>query len=507
MNVAVTGSLTSRDHETRLVASSIGPISLGSQRPRRGDLRRRVLPFYVLVDVSIEPQPHAEESDTSFDTMQLLTPALMDMLDDSPLYAGLIQIAVIDFAERASTVLHLSHPLDSLLSRLPIVQHGTNRSYAAGFGHLETAIRNDVTYLQATEHHVGRPVVLFCVTGEPSESAHMWNGALDSLLRSTDPALVFVPFVLGPLLPDTVMRLASHRQTSAVLGQWSQPEHNSPDAGSVVDAIVEEIRRTVEALHAVDHKPSILVQTSKSTRHSSVQATTPAQQPGLGTRHDATSLSVAHSARSMDPSFEFEFTYRSGRVAARPRNLQYLWQSRRWARAHGCDYPTPGQRQRLLASLAALLAERHHNGGVAGNLKTSNMLWRLDPTPQLLLRHDQTFPEPFHALSFEPPESADFAQRHERLQAMDRSHPLVEELRIAATEHTTATDVYKFGLIVERVCSPEGRLLDELPAPVSVLLRASLSEHPRDRPSMRAWHDALSPASRAPNHSLQETES
>ncbi|MET8685277.1 lipopolysaccharide kinase InaA family protein [Streptomyces sp. NPDC004732] len=134
------------------------------------------------------------------------------------------------------------------------------------------------------------------------------------------------------------------------------------------------------------------------------------------------------------------------------------------------------KRLRLLADLAATVTRLHRQGVIVGDLSPKNVLFRLAPTPRCLLidcdsmrlRGKDVLPQ-VETEGWEAPEAA---------------------------KATTASDVFKFGLIATRLFNRDQHSTDlsglrSISTDLATLADSSRRTDPRGRPELADWHRAL----------------
>jgi hypothetical protein len=206
----------------------------------------------------------------------------------------------------------------------------------------------------------------------------------------------------------------------------------------------------------------------------------------------------------------------SGAVKTQPRELQLLFMDDDETRARGMAVVSMKTRIELCGQIARSLGLLHRAHVVYGDVSARNVIYdtsvRSKPDTVLvdcdsvrIAGTRSAFGSQPHTPMWEPPECQNAKKKlaiARRTVGVSASH--IESLKQSLMTQSTPTDVYKYGLLVIRILdygrgrSPNRNprhaeaILHRFAGPqVASLLRHSLSEDPRDRPTMREWFDAM----------------
>jgi serine/threonine protein kinase len=217
--------------------------------------------------------------------------------------------------------------------------------------------------------------------------------------------------------------------------------------------------------------------------------------------------------RLIPHEFFQQLRLRSGATETVTRELQFLWQDQGWCSRTGVPFASVDERLRLLRGLSLALAILHKANVVYGDISATNVLYRLRPSPAIMLidcdavRLSGTSPvfgkQP-HSPDFQPPEALAAQALLRRLSKADHNDPrigsLISRYKQQYSVQNVPTDVYKFALVVIRTLAPgPGRSASRDPQSVARylsrdaldLLHGSLDPTPSNRPAMRLWYSAL----------------
>ncbi|WP_328645145.1 VWA domain-containing protein [Amycolatopsis sp. NBC_00348] len=134
----------------------------------------KLLPFYLVVDVSYSMQGEKLESANK------IMPKVLDALAEAPILSDKVRFAVLDFADDAQVRLPLCDLLDEDVT-LPSLSLRGGTSYAAAFRLLRSEIEANVKQLKADGFAVHRPAVFFLSDGEPTDGEAEWRAAFTEL--------------------------------------------------------------------------------------------------------------------------------------------------------------------------------------------------------------------------------------------------------------------------------------------------------------------------------------
>jgi uncharacterized protein YegL len=175
--------------------------------------RAKILPFYLLVDVS-----YSMSEDGKLDAANSIVRELKNALAEHPVIADKVRFSVIDFSDDSNVVLPLCdlsmHEGDTNFA----IRGGT--SYVSAFQTARRQIEQDVNQLKADGFDVHRPALFFVSDGDPTDDMSAWQQAFAELTaydRSTKTGFAYYPNVI-PLgvgaRPDTLRDLIHPRDRS-----------------------------------------------------------------------------------------------------------------------------------------------------------------------------------------------------------------------------------------------------------------------------------------------------
>ncbi|AEH08889.1 MULTISPECIES: serine/threonine protein kinase [Protofrankia] len=172
----------------------------------------------------------------------------------------------------------------------------------------------------------------------------------------------------------------------------------------------------------------------------------------------------------------------TGRSERRPSEARSLFAGPEQMRALGLPFPDRAQRWWLCLRLAYLVAFLHNQGIVFGDISARNVLYRLRPTPDVLLVDCDAVRKVGNAAVVDQGHTPDFFP------------PVIHE------PQSISSDLFKLGLFIVRILAP-GRTVTPESATRAVedaldrtgmdLVRASLSADPSARPAALAWYRYL----------------
>jgi uncharacterized protein YegL len=134
----------------------------------------QLLPFYVVVDVSISMQGR------KLDAANEILPQIVDALAQNPILSDKVRFGLIDFSDDASVRLPLCDLLEPNLA-LPGLAVRGGTSYAAAFGLLRREMDANIAQLKGDGYVVHRPAVWFISDGAPTDPEPVWRQAFTDL--------------------------------------------------------------------------------------------------------------------------------------------------------------------------------------------------------------------------------------------------------------------------------------------------------------------------------------
>jgi uncharacterized protein YegL len=176
--------------------------------------RAKILPFYLVVDVS-----YSMIEEGKMDSANGIMPELANALAENPIIADKVRFGVIDFSDDSRVVLPLCDLSMQSVPTAPFTARGAT-SFVAAFRTLRSQIEQDVTQLKADGFDVHRPAVFFFSDGEPTDGDHEWRAAFQELTaydRTAATGFPFfpnvIPFGVGSK-PETLKELIHPRDRS-----------------------------------------------------------------------------------------------------------------------------------------------------------------------------------------------------------------------------------------------------------------------------------------------------
>lgn len=162
-----------------------------------------VMPFYVIVDVSVSMTPDIDELNQALEKFLVA-------VRNEPVVDDVAQVGVVSFSDDAKVVMPLAQPSEIVVRKLHI-EGGTN--YGAAFQKIAKVIDDDVAALKKQGYKVYRPCVFFMSDGEPQDRD--WHQTFTSALTydqasgtgmKTHP--LFIPFGFRDASEDIMRQLA-----------------------------------------------------------------------------------------------------------------------------------------------------------------------------------------------------------------------------------------------------------------------------------------------------------
>ncbi|GAA0447093.1 hypothetical protein Aca07nite_57730 [Actinoplanes capillaceus] len=178
-----------------------------------GDDRLLVLPFYIVVDVSLSMSVPQGGDKSAIQAANEILPTVIDGIEASPTLGDVVRLGAVDFSDDARVVLRL----DDVRNVNPIPQFTVRgaTSYAAAFRLLRQEIEKDYAQLRGDNYKAYRPAVFFITDGEPTDEQSDIVAAYNDL---TDPSFKLrpnlIPFGVGTATKDQ-------------LDQWVYPKEGS----------------------------------------------------------------------------------------------------------------------------------------------------------------------------------------------------------------------------------------------------------------------------------------
>lgn len=157
-------------------AAPVQPVPSTIDTPAPQDDKAKLLPFYLVCDVS---QSMVESG--ALQEANNILPSLVQALEKDPIISDKVRFGVVDFSDDARVVL----PLVDLLEQttLPLLEGRGRTSYKAAFDLLRTQIERDVNQLKADGYAVHRPAVFFLSDGAPTDPEPEWRAAFAALTQ------------------------------------------------------------------------------------------------------------------------------------------------------------------------------------------------------------------------------------------------------------------------------------------------------------------------------------
>lgn len=145
-------------------------------------MKPKVLPTYLVVDVSNSMTPHQDTLNETLDKLHAT-------LAESPRVSEFAHVSIIAFSTTPQVVVEMTN-----MERVPAVPEMTCNgvtNYGAAFDLVRERVDIDVPALNAQDKSVLRPAVFFLTDGEPNDSR--WK---DAFARLVDPAWSRHPHVI-----------------------------------------------------------------------------------------------------------------------------------------------------------------------------------------------------------------------------------------------------------------------------------------------------------------------
>ncbi len=186
--------------------------------------------------------------------------------------------------------------------------------------------------------------------------------------------------------------------------------------------------------------------------------------------------------RLIPDAFFQVFPAAAGRLERQPSEARSLFAGPDEMRALGLPFPNRAQRWWLCLRLAYLVAFLHNQGIVFGDISARNVLYRLRPTPDVLLVDCDAVRKVGNAAVVDQGHTPDFFP------------PAVHE------PQSISSDLFKLGLFIARILAPGRAVTPDIATQVVDgvfdrtgvnLVQASLSTDPQARPAALAWYRYL----------------
>ncbi|MDR0591712.1 MAG: VWA domain-containing protein [Bifidobacteriaceae bacterium] len=163
----------------------------------------RVLPIYLVADVSASMQDH-------FPTLHSGLQTLREKMEESPAAAAAVRFSMILFGSRVETLMRIADFNE--ISSVPSFQNLGGTNYTIAFQELARQIPLDVDLLKAENYRVLRPAVFFLTDGYPNEGGD-WTRARDQLMSPANKRRPnIMAFGVGEADAATVSAVASRPQ-------------------------------------------------------------------------------------------------------------------------------------------------------------------------------------------------------------------------------------------------------------------------------------------------------
>jgi uncharacterized protein YegL len=178
-----------------------------------GPTRAKILPFYLLIDVSFSMSEEGK-----MDAANAIVRELRNALAEHPVVADKVRFGVIDFSEDSRVVVPLCD-LSMYEGDATFAPRG-GTSYVAAFETARQQIERDVDQLKADGFDVHRPALFFISDGLPTDEEQEWRTAFASLTsydKATKSGFPYfpnvIPFGIGAT-PDVLRDLIHPRDRS-----------------------------------------------------------------------------------------------------------------------------------------------------------------------------------------------------------------------------------------------------------------------------------------------------
>jgi serine/threonine protein kinase len=217
--------------------------------------------------------------------------------------------------------------------------------------------------------------------------------------------------------------------------------------------------------------------------------------------------------RLIPDRFFQNFQKRAGGVDRKPREIESLFGDLETARRVGLPDVSLVTRLQIIRAIAGAYAMMHKEGIVLGDISGRNIIYDPDAKQPAIMVVDvdsarirgnrSTFGSQPHTPNWQPPEAMAASAEIMRLKRSQAtvSNDVLDRLQNTWSIQSVKTDVYKFGLMVVRIldfgkgcavnrdpAKARKMLQNRLGDQAAVLLDASLSAKPADRPEMREWY-------------------
>lgn len=154
------------------------------------DTKGKLIPFYLVVDVSYSMSNHDRLKSANG-----IVGELVQAFELNPILSDKVRVGLIDFSDDARVVIPLDDILD--LDSIPELHARGGTSYGAAFDVLRVEIERNVNELKSSGYEVHRPAVYFITDGEPTDSG--WEQAFARLTtydKATKTGFAYYPNVI-----------------------------------------------------------------------------------------------------------------------------------------------------------------------------------------------------------------------------------------------------------------------------------------------------------------------
>ncbi|OLR91454.1 vWA domain-containing protein [Actinokineospora bangkokensis] len=212
--------------------------------------RGKLLPFYVVVDVSYSM------SGTKLASANQIMPRVLDAVAKAPILSDKVRFAVIDFADDALVRLPLCDILDDDV-QLPSLSTRGGTSFSAAFRLLRTEIEANVKQLKADGFLVHRPAVFFISDGEPTDPEGTWRAAFHDLTHFDKAAKEgfsmypnFVPFGVDDADPKVLQQLIHPTGGNKPMRMFVQSKDADPAAAiaAMAEVLISSVLASGESM-------------------------------------------------------------------------------------------------------------------------------------------------------------------------------------------------------------------------------------------------------------------